>query len=67
MKYNWNEEMVDHFKFESYYEYRGEMEKRIKEFVEQNVIPNDGESEEDLVNDLINRVYEQIIKTIYNI
>ena len=58
MKYNWNEDTVDHFKFESYYEYRGEMERRIKEFVELNCIPEDGETEEDLINDLIETVYE---------
>ena len=57
MKYNWNEETVEHFRFESYYEYRGEMEKRIKEFVEHNCVPLDGETEEDLVNDLIETVY----------
>ena len=58
MKYNWNEDTVDHFKFESFYEYRGEMERRIKEFVELNCIPEDGETEEDLINDLIETVYE---------
>ena len=58
MKYNWNEDTVDHFKFESFYEYRGEMERRIKEFVELNCIPEDGETEEDLINDLIETVYK---------
>jgi len=58
MKYNWNEDTVDHFKSESFYEYRGEMERRIKEFVELNCIPEDGETEEDLINDLIETVYE---------
>ncbi len=57
MKYQWNEETVEHFRFESYYEYRGEMEKRIKEFVELNCIPEDGETEEELVYDLIDAVY----------
>ena len=58
MKYSWNEDTVDHFKFESYYESREEIEQRIKEFVEIDCIPEDGESEEDLVNDLIQTVYE---------
>ena len=57
MKYSWNEDTVDHFRFESYYEYRGKIEQRIKEFVELNCIPEDGETEEDLVNDLIETVY----------
>ena len=58
MKYNWNEDTVDHFKFESYYESREKIEQRIKEFVEIDCTPEDGESEEDLVNDLIQTVYE---------
>ena len=57
MKYNWNEDTVEHFRFESYYESRGKIEQRIKEFVELDCIPEDGESEEDLVNDLIETVY----------
>ncbi len=57
MKYQWNEETVEHFKAESYYESRCKIEKRIKEFVERDCIPEDGESEEDLVNDLIETVY----------
>ena len=58
MKYNWNEETVQQFKFESFYEGREKIEQRIKEFVELDCIPEDGETEEDLVNDLIETVYE---------
>ncbi len=58
MKYIWNEDTVQHFKFESFYESREKIEQRIKEFVELDCIPEDGESEEDLVNDLIQTVYE---------
>ena len=57
MKYNWNEDTVVHFKFESYYESREKIEQQIKEFVEINCVPEDDESEEDLVNDLIKAVY----------
>ena len=57
MKYNWNEETVDHFKFESYYESREKIEQRIKEFVELDCIPEEGETEEDLADDLIEAVY----------
>ena len=57
MKYNWDEDTVDHFKFESYYESREKIEQRIKEFVELDCIPEDGETEEDLVSDLIGAVY----------
>ena len=57
MKYNWNEDTVDHFKFESYYESREKIEQRIKEFVELDCIPEEGETEEDLADDLIEAVY----------
>ena len=58
MKYNWNEDTVDHFKFESFYEHRGKIEQRIKEFVEIDCTIEDGETEEDLIEDLINEVYK---------
>ncbi len=58
MKYNWNEETVQHFKFESFYEDREKIEQRIKEFVELECDLEDGETEEDLVDDLIETVYE---------
>ncbi len=58
MKYTWNEETVEHFKFESFYENREKIEKRIREFVELECDLEDGETEEDLANDLIETVYE---------
>jgi len=58
MKYNWNEDTVDHFKFESFYENREKIEERIKEFVELDCIPEDGETEEELIEDLINQIYK---------
>jgi len=58
MKYNWNENTVDHFKFESFYEGREKIEQRIKEFVEIDCTIEDGETEEDLIEDLINEVYK---------
>ena len=58
MKYNWNEDTVDHFKFESFYECREKIEQRIKEFVEIDCTIEDGETEEDLIEDLINEVYK---------
>ncbi len=57
MKYNWNEDTVDHFKFESFYENREKIEQRIKEFVEIDCTIEDGETEEELVDDLIKTVY----------
>ena len=42
MKYNWNEETVQHFKFESFYEGREKIEQRIREFVELTVYRKTG-------------------------
>ena len=58
MKYTWNEETVEHFKFESSYENREKIEQRIREFVELECDLEDGETEEDLANDLIETVYK---------
>jgi len=57
MKYYWNEETVDHFKFISNYENRVDVEKQIREFVEIDCDIEEGETEEELVNDLIDVVY----------
>jgi len=57
MKYYWNEETVDHFKFISNYENRVDVESQIREFVEIDCDIEEGETEEELVNDLIDVVY----------
>jgi len=57
MKYYWNEETVDHFKFISNYENRVDVENQIREFVEIDCDIEEGETEEELVNDLIDVVY----------
>ena len=59
MKYYWNEETVEHFKFESFYEGREKIEQRIREFVELECVPEDGETEEELANDLLDVVYNE--------
>ena len=60
MKYNWNEDTINHFRFESMYENTEEIEKRIKEFVEIDCTIEDGESEQNLVDDLMNEVYKPL-------
>jgi hypothetical protein len=60
MKYNWNEDTINHFRFESMYENTEKIEKRIKEFVEIDCTIEDGESEENLVDDLMNEVYKPL-------
>jgi len=60
MKNNWNEDIVNHFRFESMYENEVKIEQRITEFVEINCNLEDSESEQDLVDDLMNEVYKPL-------
>ena len=57
MKYNWNEETVQHFKFESNYLSKEHLEDQVRNFVEDQCSLEDGETEDDLVNDLMGAVY----------
>ena len=56
-EYYWNEDTVDHFKFMSNYSRKSEVIDAIKEFVDINCTIEDDESEEDLYNDLILKVF----------
>ena len=60
MKYNWNEDTLDHFRFESMYVDEVEVEKQVREFVEIDCHLEEGESEEDLVKDLMKKVYNHV-------
>ena len=60
MKNNWNEDTVNHFRFESMYENAEKIEQRITEFVEINCNLEDSESEQNLVDDLMNEVYKPL-------
>ena len=60
MKYNWNEDTINHFRFESMYENEVKIEQRITEFVEINCNLEDSESEQNLVDDLMNEVYKPL-------
>jgi len=53
----WNEDTVDHFKFEANYQKPEDVFVAIKEFIEIDVVPEDGESEESLALDLFFTVY----------
>ena len=54
--YLWNEETINYFQFTSSYISGEEIYEKIQEFVEIDCVLEDGETEEDLVNDL----YKQI-------
>ena len=60
MKNSWNEDTVNHFRFESMYENEEKIEQRITEFVEINCNLEDSESEQNLVDDLMNEVYKPL-------
>ena len=55
--YYWNEETISHFQFVSNYISKNEVLKQIQEFVEIDCQLEIGDTEEMLVNDLINQVY----------
>lgn len=57
MNIQWNEETINYFKFISSYLDKEKTIQKIELFVEMDCIPEDDESEEDLVKDLINKIY----------
>jgi len=57
MKYAWNEDTLMHFKFNSNYNDRENVVKDIREYVENNCTLEDGETEQDLVDDLVSAIY----------
>ena len=56
-EYKWNEDTIDHFDFVSGYATMNEMYNMIKEFVELDCQLEDGETEKDLVDNLMKTVY----------
>ena len=56
----WNEDTIDHFKFASNYATVNEMHNIVKEFVEIDCSLEGNETEEELVTDLMNKIYERI-------
>ena len=57
--YYWNEDTIDHFEFISGYATVNEVYNMIKEFVELDCQLEDGETEKDLVEDLMNKIYKK--------
>ncbi len=57
-KFYWNEDTINHFKFLSNYGYRNEVLVLVKEFVQADCSLEDGESKEELIIDLMNKIYE---------
>jgi len=58
-KYEWNEDILIHLEFISSYATVNEVYNMIKEFVEIDCQLEDGETEEDLIEDLMNKIYKK--------
>jgi hypothetical protein len=56
-KFYWDEDTLNAFRFESNYMSKEELLKSVTEFVEMNCYLEDGETEEMLVEDLLNQIY----------
>jgi len=56
-KYQWNPETINYFQFISSYLSGEEVLERVQDFVEVDCTIEDGETEEDLVNDLIYAIF----------
>jgi len=57
-KFNWNKETIQHFRFQSNYINEKQMRESVKDFVECDCVPEEGETEEDLINDLMEKIYK---------
>ena len=57
MKYNWSKDTIDHFKFVVLHLKTKEIERRIREFVKTECYIVPPASEDDLVDDLMEQVY----------
>ena len=57
-KFYWNEDTIDHFKFISSYTHGITLKMLVQDFVKTDCVLEDGETEEELVTDLMNKIYE---------
>ncbi len=55
--YHWNEDTLRHFKLISNYTSRNEILKQVVEFVEIDCQLEEGDTEKDLVENLMNKIY----------
>ena len=56
-KFHWNEDTLNHFEFQSSYDSRDKVLQDITLFVENDCTLEDNETEDELINDLINQIY----------
>lgn len=62
-RFYWDEDTLNAFRFESNYMSKEELLKSVTEFVEIDCHLEDGETEEMLVEDLLNQIYENNTNT----
>ena len=58
-KFHWNEDTLEHFKFQSNYQNENETIKEITKFVENECSLENNETDEMLINDLIKQIYNK--------
>ena len=56
-KYHWSEETLNYFEFQSSYDSRDKVLQDITLFVENDCTLENNETEDELINDLINQIY----------
>ena len=56
-KFHWSEDTLNHFEFQSSYDSRDKVLQDITLFVENDCTLEDDETEDELINDLINQIY----------
>ena len=56
-KFYWSEDTLNHFEFQSSYDSRDKVLQDITLFVENDCTLEDNETEDELINDLINQIY----------
>jgi len=58
-KFTWNEDTLNAFRFEAQYDSYANIKEQVEFFVAVDCHLEDGETEEMLVNDLINQIYSK--------
>lgn len=56
-KFHWNEDTLEHFRFNSSYVNKKEIEKEVTKFVENECSLEENETEEMLIKDLLHQIY----------
>jgi hypothetical protein len=56
--YEWNDDTISHFEFESCYMSRENIEGRVRSFIEANTQLEDGDDEDEMYESLISKIYK---------